>query len=842
VATIASLIVDVAANTATLNKNVTEIQSQLDRVSGYAKTAAVALAGVFTIQAIESAAMKVVDYGGRITDLSTRLGVSTKVVQEWEGVFGKAGVEIDTVAKASGELANRLVGGDKSAVGALEKMGISVQTLKSLSPEQQFNLVADAVGNLQNKSEQIYASKTLFGKGGVELLAALDGHLQENIKSFDALGGVIDDKTLKAADDFGDELGLMGKQLLAVTAAIVVPLLPAVAKLGELLIWLGQNALGPMLVTVIENCTAAFNVLWIGLTKFISGLIGLAQHIPIVGKYLTGLGDAQKWLDEQSAKSVERLKDWAHGTNQAGEAAGKAAPKLLGLGKDGTEGAKGITTLGDALKRQQEEAKQAQEAQDKWNASIEKATIAANLSTFSLNKYGAIALPAVTSALGDAIDATRDWVAPLQDATGEVEDLQRAGRFMAAEIVKAHDAIATLPNVIPAATEAIKDATEASYDFGAAFQGALSSVSTILDNISGKFAEVTSIAARTISSVVANLASGNVIGAVTAGITGVVGAFKKLFHDAEKDVNPVRQAFIDAAGGLGVLNQRAHTAGITLDHLLDARNPKAYKAAIDELNAAFDFQDKAAKTLDDTVQKYGFTIDQLGPALQRQELDKQFATLFQDYNVLHAAGIDQVAITQQMSDSVSKYVQQSIAMGLEIPAAMRPMLENFAKNGDLIDANGNQITDLAGAGITFAETMTQSVDRVVKSVQMLVDAITRQLNPAIQNIPDGSFTVHGQVVVDGGGLNVPDIPDPLPQAVGGSYFVTKPTLFLAGEAGPEYADFSGANKSRGSGGDGSFGGGEVEHKLDQLLAAFRGMPQLLAIQIAGAVAQQSGRR
>lgn len=39
-----------------------------------------------------------------------------------------------------------------------------------------------------------------------------------------------------------------------------------------------------------------------------------------------------------------------------------------------------------------------------------------------------------------------------------------------------------------------------------------------------------------------------------------------------------------------------------------------------------------------------------------------------------------------------------------------------------------------------------------------------------------------------------------PQAAGGDYMVTKPTLFLAGEKGPERATFSGAGKTGGSGG------------------------------------------
>lgn len=58
--------------------------------------------------------------------------------------------------------------------------------------------------------------------------------------------------------------------------------------------------------------------------------------------------------------------------------------------------------------------------------------------------------------------------------------------------------------------------------------------------------------------------------------------------------------------------------------------------------------------------------------------------------------------------------------------------------------------------------------------------------------------VHVPVVFDipdlPGGLRMTDSPDVVPMAAGGYGTVTKPTLFLAGEAGPEQVAFSGANK------------------------------------------------
>ena len=61
-----------------------------------------------------------------------------------------------------------------------------------------FTVVADAVGRIQDAGEQLYAAKTLLGKAGPELLAALDGHLQTTVGSMRDLGLVIDEETIAA--------------------------------------------------------------------------------------------------------------------------------------------------------------------------------------------------------------------------------------------------------------------------------------------------------------------------------------------------------------------------------------------------------------------------------------------------------------------------------------------------------------------------------------------------------------------------------------------------------------------------------------------------------------------
>lgn len=321
----------VEKNAQEVRKRGKEMADSMSAFGSAAEKAGKVLAGAFTVTAIVAAGKQVIDYAGQVTDLSKRLGVSTTTVQQWQATFGKSGVAIETVAKASGELQNKLIGGDKSALAALQKMGVSLEQLKTLSPEEQFTKVADAVGNLQNKGEQIYASKTLFGKSGEELLSALDGNLQKNIDSLAEMGVVIDEQTIAAADDFGDRMGLMSQKLIAMTATIVGPLLPALNKLADGLMWIGDNVIGPIAKVAIPNLVAAFDLIWSNIAGFLAKIIELGQRVPLIGKYLDGLSGAQQWLREQSEKSTQRLKDWASGIDRSGESAKKATPAVAGL-------------------------------------------------------------------------------------------------------------------------------------------------------------------------------------------------------------------------------------------------------------------------------------------------------------------------------------------------------------------------------------------------------------------------------------------------------------------------------------------------------------------------------
>lgn len=306
-------------------------------------------------------------------------------------------------------------------------------------------------------------------------------------------------------------------------------------------------------------------------------------------------------------------------------------------------------------------------------------------------------------------------------------------------------------------------------------------------------------------------AIGGLVGTVMGPLGTLVGSFAgdligKVFgSDPEKKVNPVREAFVQAAGGLHELNVKANDAGLTLDALLGAKTMDEYTAAVDKLNAAFGateqldtaresyigiagglealgqqawtagtnldamlnaktveeynaaqkdlsdafaFQQTALDDVVKTAEKYGITIEQLGPALQKQELDKQAQQLFKDFETLNAAGIDTTVIAEGMADAINAYVDRALRMGTEIPIAMKPMLEDMARTGQLVDENGNKIEDLEGSGISFSMTMSQGFQAMIDSVERLTTVISRSLGVALDTTRQQLTTMPRSLNVD----------------------------------------------------------------------------------------------
>ena len=220
----------------------------------------------------------------------------------------------------------------------------------------------------------------------------------------------------------------------------------------------------------------------------------------------------------------------------------------------------------------------------------------------------------------------------------------------------------------------------------------------------------------------------------------------------------------------------------------------AVKKVTEEIQGVFDEQRADVERLEAAVQRYGFTIDELGPKFKQQRLDEQARELIEDWRVLAGSGIDVSVVNERMSQAFNDYVQLVIRAGTEIPAALKPTLESLKDSGLLLDESGEKITDFEAAGIRFSETWTQGFDRVVSKLQQVIDTLQGAgkvisdlpsiAMPAVASAPQLLAPELSRGWRNGGGVS-PDVwQNMIPGAADGG-IVMNPQVIWAAEREPE---------------------------------------------------------
>lgn len=216
---------------------------------------------------------------------------------------------------------------------------------------------------------------------------------------------------------------------------------------------------------------------------------------------------------------------------------------------------------------------------------------------------------------------------------------------------------------------------------------------------------------------------GSLAGQLVGSLVGKIGG---LFRDEEMEkLNDIRDAFLETHGGFEQLAITLSETGNQdmVQRIFDAQSVEEFNALVEETNELLALPETAWEKTREAAERYGLTVEELGPAFAEAQLHEQAGQLLQDFRLLEASGADMDAVMAKMGPNVSEFVQQSIRAGVAVPEAMRPMLEQMAEAGTLLDENGNAITNLEDAGVTFAKTMDEMFTDLVDKIDQLVNAL-----------------------------------------------------------------------------------------------------------------------
>lgn len=346
-------------------------------------------------------------------------------------------------------------------------------------------------------------------------------------------------------------------------------------------------------------------------------------------------------------------------------------------------------------------------------------------------------------------------------ATSEQEATHRAAEANY-KLAGLKTAMTDLGHGLPAVVKGMDDVGAAVTKNESPWNGMLEVSTSVLRGINNAVAQTASLILNTLGGAIKAFAKGDIWGglaAIGAGVVGVLGQFWGKISKAEgKKVNDLRDTFFAAAGGFEALHAKLIAVGAeeTWQKLWNAKTVKDWEAgvaaaekALADYNTELDrtkgiqseidaLQKQLAdypdwKAMQAAAEKYGIDLANLGPQFQSGRLHDGALQLLNDYELLTKGGGDVGSVLTGMAASINTLVQDSVKFGVDIPENMRPMLEALAKAGQLVDANGNKITDLSQ--LKFGAPLVTEVDKIIAAIKELVDALQNKLMPQITGIP-----------------------------------------------------------------------------------------------------------
>ena len=313
--------------------------------------------------AIVGLGMKFASTGGQIADLSARLAMPAEAIQVLSFAADQAGIDFGAVTTAVEKMQATM----GKSPEKFRELGLSVGELMKLSPDKQFEAVAEAIRQIEHPTLQAQAAISIFGESGAKLLPLIRAGVAGLAEEAKRLGIVMGADQVAAADRLDDALSGLNKawDSLLVRVGGVIAESPKLVTLIERI----GGAIGSISTAKLEKL---LQVLAAG--AGVGGLLRLPGEIVDAqdGFLLPGRDDAAvigrnanllaahrknppksaeqaRQEAEANAAAAQWLKEQEELTEKAGEAAKKAAEEFKNLEQSmlgsNPEALKGIADL-----------------------------------------------------------------------------------------------------------------------------------------------------------------------------------------------------------------------------------------------------------------------------------------------------------------------------------------------------------------------------------------------------------------------------------------------------------------------------------------------------------------
>jgi len=169
--------------------------------------------GMFGVAAIGIAIKKATDYADEINNLSRRLGVSTKALQEFNYAANLSGSDLKTVGTSLQrvqEAQERLKKGNDATAQSFDRLGFAAADALNANPADVFRRAGEMFANKALTPEMFGDIRTLFGaEAGPRNIRIFTEDLKSMAEQANQAGAVLSDQQIQTAADLKDTMAVL---------------------------------------------------------------------------------------------------------------------------------------------------------------------------------------------------------------------------------------------------------------------------------------------------------------------------------------------------------------------------------------------------------------------------------------------------------------------------------------------------------------------------------------------------------------------------------------------------------------------------------------------------------
>lgn len=233
-----------------------------------------------------------IDAGAAMSDYNDRVGVTAEAQSQYRYVAEQTGVGNKTLETSFQRLQRRVAEaaqGTGEAKDAIKELGLSAEDLNKLSPDQQFEAIADAMQQVELQGDKTRLAMKLFDTEGVALLQTMKGGteaIQALKDEADALGLTMSGETASGMKSLSDDMDRLKGQAEAFARQLTTNMLPAAQAVTQYLTTDGRAAFGQWALVVgqvgseLDSTSASMDAAAHSASKTGGFILGAFENLP----------------------------------------------------------------------------------------------------------------------------------------------------------------------------------------------------------------------------------------------------------------------------------------------------------------------------------------------------------------------------------------------------------------------------------------------------------------------------------------------------------------------------------------------------------------------------------